>query len=65
LLIMRVVWFLTQLAGSLVLGMFRLNRTQYPYIQNYLYEHALEPAEKLGGAYEQGVRILTTSASKS
>lgn len=52
-LLREAVGTLRALAMDLVHGALRRNRTRYPYVQNYLYEHAFRHFKKLGMLYEQ------------
>ena len=42
-------------------GVLKRNRSQYPYIQNYFYEHTAKYISKLGAIYEQFRRLFCTS----
>jgi glycosyltransferase involved in cell wall biosynthesis len=65
LLFMRWVWILIRLVSGLILGMVRVNRTRYPYVQNYLYEHTLGHVKRLGQLYEQAIRFVACLRQQS
>ena len=52
-LLMRIICTLLVLCLDIVQGVFKRDRTQYPYLQNYLVEHAFRHLIQLGTLYEQ------------
>ena len=52
-LLASIAFWVLALGLDVVRGMFWRDRTQYPYLQNYLYEHSSYYLERLGVLYEQ------------
>lgn len=52
-LITQIILMLSKLFLDIMVGVFRRNRQQYPYLQNYLYENTLKYVRDLGVIYEK------------
>lgn len=52
---------LLAIAVDLARSVLRRDRTQYPYVQNYLYENTFRYVQKLGSLYEQYLQIVQKS----
>ena len=63
-IVKQVLFAILDLSKDIVRGIFKRDRNQYPYLENYFYEHSFQHVRRLGNLHEQFVRASNKLKSK-